>query len=235
MNLKSQVPVVGYLRVSTPGQARDGASIETQRARVEAWAAATAPGQPLLIFADEGVSGTKTRNRPGFLAARDAVLKSGGVLVAYSLSRLARSTRDAIALAEDLKRAGASLVSLSESIDTGSAMGACFFTILAAIAQLEADIASERTRHTFAHLRLRGRRLGRLAFGYDVAADGKKLVENSAEQEVIALMQRLRADGSSLREIGDELKRRGVRTKRGCSTWTASAINQVLRRSARAA
>ncbi len=59
----------------------------------------------------------------------------GGVLVVYSLSRLARNTTETLELGERLAKAGADLVSLSEKIDTTSAAGKMVFRMLAARAQ----------------------------------------------------------------------------------------------------
>jgi len=51
-------------------------------------------------------------------------------------------------------------------------------------------------------------RVGKIPFGYDLAADGVGLVKNAAEQEVLDLVRQLRAAGESLRAIAAELNRR---------------------------
>jgi site-specific DNA recombinase len=112
-----------YLRVSTAGQVTEGVSLEAQEARARRWA----------------------ENRPGLQAALTEVCRTKGALVVYSLSRLARSTKDAISIAERLERAGADLVSLSEKIDTTSAAGKMLFRMLAVLAEFERDLISERT------------------------------------------------------------------------------------------
>jgi hypothetical protein len=70
----------------------------------ERFAQADANGYTLVdVFTDAGISGKRADNRPGLLAALDAVCKARDTaLVIYSLSRLARSTMDAIAIAERL-------------------------------------------------------------------------------------------------------------------------------------
>jgi DNA invertase Pin-like site-specific DNA recombinase len=97
--------------VSTAEQAAEGVSLEAQAARLAAWCGAH--GYTLTsadVHADAGYSGKRADNRPGLQAALDAVCGAGGVLVVYALSRLARSTRDALQIAERLERAGADLV-----------------------------------------------------------------------------------------------------------------------------
>ena len=121
---------VGYVRVSTEGQATEGVSLEAQKGRIEAWCSAN--GYTLAaMHVDAGLSGKRADNRPGLQAALADVCKSGGVLVVYSLSRLARSVPDAFRISERLAKRGADLVSLSESIDTTSAMGRAFYGFMA--------------------------------------------------------------------------------------------------------
>ena len=108
------------------------------------------------------------------------VCRERGALVVYSLSRLARSTKDAILMAERLEKAGADLVSLSEAIDTTSAAGRLFFRLMAAMAEFERDVIAERTRTALAYKRSRGERVSRYApFGYLLKAG--ELVPSRAE------------------------------------------------------
>src|SRR3954454_24039305 len=129
---------VAYIRVSTTDQATDGVSLDAQRARIGAWClsngAELAEGD---IHVDAGISGKRADNRPSLVAALEGVCRSGGVLVVYSLSRLARSTKDTIAIAERLDRAGADLASLSEKIDTTTAAGKMLFRLMAVLAEFE--------------------------------------------------------------------------------------------------
>lgn len=219
---------IAYLRVSTVGQAADGVSLEAQRARVEAWAISN--GRELAaLHVDAGISGARTANRPALAAALRQACRARGVLVVYSLSRLARSTRDAIDIAERLDRAGADLVSLTEQIDTTTASGKMVFRMLAVLAEFERDLVAERTRGALAHLRRQGHRISRFApLGYDL--DGSRVVPNAAEQGVLATIRRLHSNGLSLRQIGTELSARGISTKNGSRAWSPNVIRAALKR-----
>src|SRR4051812_847817 len=95
---------IGYLRVSTESQAIDGVSLDAQRSRIQAWCQAN--GYTLsAVFEDAGVSGKRADNRPQLQKALEEVCRCKGVLVVYSLSRLARSTKDTLAIAERLDKA----------------------------------------------------------------------------------------------------------------------------------
>ena len=117
MNTKRSKRAVGYCRVSTDRQANEGVSLDAQREAVQAWA--TANGYKLgKLHVDAGISGKRAENRPALQAAIADACNPPAALVFYSLSRLARSVKDTINIAERLNRAGADLVSLTENIDT---------------------------------------------------------------------------------------------------------------------
>lgn len=220
---------VAYIRVSTSGQATEGVSLESQRVKFEAWVTAN-DYECGGIHVDAGVSGGKTQNRPALQAALNEACEAGAVLVVYSLSRLARSTRDVLTIAERLDKAGADLVSLTEKIDTTSAAGKMLFRVLAVLAEFERDLVSERTTAAMSHLRAQGRRISRhVPFGFNLSDDGKMLIEDELEQAAIRYIHELRAEGLSLRKIGEALERNCIKTKNG-GKWQAQTISDILKR-----
>src|SRR5437868_9776225 len=107
---------IAYCRVSTELQAQEGVSLEAQQARIHGWCEVN--GYKLVnVHVDAGLSGSRADNRPALQAALGEACHSKAALVVYSLSRLARSTKDAIAISDRLAKSGADLVSLSERID----------------------------------------------------------------------------------------------------------------------
>lgn len=226
--------VIGYIRVSTHDQATEGVSLDAQKGRIGGWC--TARGLTLDgadVYVDAGLSGGRADNRPGLQSALDAVCLARGVLVVYSLSRLARSTKDAISIAERLKKAGAEMVSLTENLDTTTATGKLLYRMLAILAEFERDLVSERTRTALSHKRSKSERIGQIPYGWRLSEDGLTLVIDDAEREVLADVSRLRLDGLSMRDIAAELSRLGVPTKNGRPTWTHSSIADILNRKVR--
>jgi len=220
----------GYVRVSTDGQATDGVSLDAQRERIAAWC--TGNGFELgHVFVDAGLSGGRSDNRPGLQSALEAVCKTKGVLIVYSLSRLARSTKDTIQIGERLDKADADLVSLSERIDTTSAAGKMMFRMLAVLAEFERDQISERTSTAMKFKASQGQRVGKVPFGFDLGDDRKTLVRNESEQEILGLIHSLRQSGYSLRDIANELNRTNAPSKEG-KPWTHSTIQRILSRPA---
>ena len=224
--------VIGYVRVSTDGQVQDGVSLSAQEAKIHAWADLNGI-ESVQVFTDAGISGKRADNRPALQEALDAT-GEGDALVVYSLSRLARSTRDTIDIAEALDKHGADLVSLSEKIDTTTAAGKMVFRMLAVLSEFERDQVSERTRLALAHQRANGEKTGGdVPFGFRLRRS--KLVPHVKEQRAIALIQELREQGSSLRAIAAELKDQGYRTKTGRKNWNPKTVSTVLERELAAA
>ena len=138
---------IGYARVSTDGQSINLQSDALRRFGCE------------VIFSDEGYSGAH-RSRPGLehCLARLAV---GDDLVVWKLDRLGRSLPHLIEVVSELDRRRIGLVSLSEAINTVSPSGVLVFHIMAALAQFERALISERTKAGMLSARLRGRHVGR--------------------------------------------------------------------------
>lgn len=219
----------GYVRVSTDGQVADGVSLNAQQSRIRAWCEAN--GYTLAgLHVDAGLSGCRADNRPALQAALQESCRQKAALIVYSLSRLARSTKDAISISERLAKSGADLVSLSERIDTTTAAGKMVFRMLAVLAEFERDQIAERTKGALSHMRNQGKRIsGQLPYGYDLAADGENLVLNPREQEGLRLILALRQAGKGRRRIAAALNERYISTKTG-TAWSPQAVGAILKR-----
>ncbi len=224
---------VGYVRVSTDGQAIDGISLDAQRAKIEAWCVVN-DYHLAEVFVDAGISGSRADNRPGLQAAIGKACESKAAMVVYSLSRLARSTQDTISIGEKLSKAGADLVSLSERIDTTSAAGKMVFRMLAVMAEFERDQISERTQMALAHKARKGERIGTVPYGWAVDTDGVKLIEVPSEQEVIGRIVDFRRSGLSYRAIAAKLSSAHTPTKNGAGSWSHTSVRSIACKAASA-
>lgn len=206
---------VGYIRVSTEEQAAEGVSLAMQREKLRQWAALN--GYELAaVYSDGGKSGKKTTNRPNLQAALDHACRSGAVVVVYSLSRLARSVRDTLNIAERLDKAGADLASISEQLDTTTAAGKMVFRMLAVLAEFEREQVGERTAAALRHLKAQGKRYSRrIPIGYRLGDDGKSLEPDEGERATLKRIRSLSAEGGSLRSIVATLATEGIRRRDG--------------------
>jgi len=230
--------IIGYARVSTTEQADEGVSLDAQAARIAEWCQRSGHSEP-RIETDAGLSGKRADNRPALQRALEAVCRQRGILVVYSLSRLCRSTRDALDIAERIKRAGAHLVSITEAIDTTTAMGAFFFTVMAALGELERRLIGERTKEALRHKRRQGQKLGGLApYGYRAidsgirAPDGRPVIALEPahdEKHVIDSIRAMRESGLPYRAIAERLNEQAAPTRTGVA-WCGKVIRDILQR-----
>lgn len=141
---------IGYARVSTDEQ-----ELTQQRQALERAGC-------VVVFEDDGVSGyfTAPFEREGFNALI-AEAKPGDTIVVWKLDRLGRSVADLIATTLELKKRGLNFASVTEHIDTSSAMGTMVFQMLAIFAEFERNMISERTKLALHAKRDAGQKLGR--------------------------------------------------------------------------
>ena len=230
----TQVRVVGYVRVSTGEQAQSGLSLDAQRHRLSGYCAAH--GLKLAgVEADEGISASKTANRPGLQRALRALKRRDVAgLVAVKLDRLSRTTRDVLGLVAAAEREAWALHSIEERLDTSSPHGRFVVTILAAMAQLEREQIAARTKAAMSELRRQGRRTSRHPrFGYRF--DGNKLVPTQREQGVLARILDLRAQGLGARRIVNALAAADTPNPRTDLLWNVGTLRAILRSYDRAA
>ena len=135
---------LGYCRVSTEEQAREGVSLEAQEEQIRHYCDLY-DLDLFEVLRDEGQSG-KDMDRPAIQDLMSHV-EAGEVqaVVFYKLDRVGRNTIDILSFAEALKSSGVALHSVTERIDTTSAHGGFFFALLAALAEMERRQIAERT------------------------------------------------------------------------------------------
>src|SRR5256885_12778554 len=177
--------VIGYIRVSTDEQATNGVSLAAQEQKVRAYCALYDLELVELIH-DPGAS-AKTLDREGLSRAL-AALDRGEVdgLVVAKLDRLTRSVVDMATLVNEYfgERAGKSLFSVADAIDTRTAAGRMVLNILVSVSQWERETIGERTRDALRHQRTVGEVYGPTPLGY-AAVDGR-LVAVDDEQRAVA-------------------------------------------------
>src|SRR5579864_2239997 len=181
---------IGYVRVSKDKQAERGCSLEAQAEKIRAMT--VVHGADLIDIIVDGGESAKTLQRPGMqrlLALVDA-RKVEAVVVA-KLDRLTRSVRDLCRLLDLFEKKNVALISVAESLDTGSAAGRLVITIMAAVSQWEREAIGERTRDAMAHKRRQRERVGNIAFGYRLAPDGAHVEPDEREQAAITAIREL--------------------------------------------
>ena len=148
-------------------------------------------------------------------------------VIVAKLDRLTRSVKDLGLLLERFEKRGVSLISVAESLDTGSAAGRLVIKIMTAVSQWEREAIGERTRDAMQHKRTQGERVGNIGYGFRLAADGAHVEPEPAEQAIAATIRTLHGRHRTLREIAAELNGRGLRTRRD-SEWRHEYVRRVI-------
>jgi site-specific DNA recombinase len=221
-----------YFRVSTPGQVEHGVSLDAQGAACRAHAARL--GLPVIAeHRDEGISGRLGHEeRPGLAAVLATVRDNpSACVIVYSLSRLARSQRMVWELLDEQGAHRLRVVSASEPFDTTTAMGRAMLGMLATFAQLESDLASERTRDALAYVRTQGTQLGAPSMlelpGPVDAESGLRNLDPAKVALVTEVQAVARETGLSLRKLVGELDRRGIKSAKG-ARWHPRTLRVAL-------
>ena len=213
------VNAISYIRVSTTEQALEGISLEAQSSSIKAYA--RFKGMELVEeLADPGVSaGKPLQERDGgmklFELASAPDIKA---VIAYKLDRLFRDAADCLAVTKrwDELEVDLHLVDLGgQPVDTSTAMGRFFLTIMAGVAEMERNLIRERTKAAMGHLKKNMKRVGSIPYGYTLAPDQRTLLPLEEEQRVVAFARQLSAEGLSLRRISAALHAQGKSSRTG--------------------
>lgn len=182
------------------------------------------------IYADEGITGTSTKNRTHFnRMIQDARNGKLDLILVKSISRFARNTLDLLKYVRELKSLGVAVFFERENINTLDTTGEVLLTILSSLAQDESRNISENSRWGI----LRGFQNGKVFcnttrfLGYDKDEHGE-LVINEPEAEIVRRIYEEYLDGKSYQAIARGLMRDHIKTVTGGDTWWDSSITLIL-------
>ena len=236
-----------YVRVSTINQI-DKDSLKTQEDRLKAFCKANGINS-FKVYRDAGFSAKDTK-RPAletlFKDIKDG--KVSGVFV-VKLDRITRSIKDLIHLTEFFNKHNIKFVSISESIDTSTAMGRAMQNLLGIFAQLEREVTAERVAIDMQHRAARGKWNGGIVpYGYtiqkllikkfknkgieinralEICPEEKKLFVDPEEASVIKRIFETFLKTNSVRKTTIQLNTRGIKTRKG-ELWSKTTIHRIL-------
>ena len=224
MNTKHSGRYIAYYRVSTARQGRSGLGLEAQRQAVSEHLNG---GNWKLVGEYTEVESGKRCDRPKLAEALKACRLQGAKLIIAKLDRLARN----VAFISNLMEAKVEF----EAVDFPQA-NRLTIHIMAAIAEHEAKMISDRTRAALAAAKARGKRLGGFRGRAGTAADcakarrAKSLAAKSRAADLAPVIEDIRTAGAnSLRSVAKELNERGISAPRG-GVWSAAQVRAAIAR-----
>lgn len=218
--------IAAYCRVSTDKEDQLN-SLEAQKEFFAEYTKRT--GDNLMrLYADEGISGTKIKNRKEFLhMMSDAERGLFDMVVVKDISRFARNTVDLLQNIRKLKALGIETQFLTANM---TSMGNSEFvlTIFGALAQEESANTSKRVKFGKKMNAEKGR-VPNIVYGYDkTIGDYFNLAINEEEAKIVRqIYQWYTKEGYGAAKISIMLNDRGLKTKRNCS-WSQNAICRIL-------
>jgi site-specific DNA recombinase len=217
-----------YTRVSTDEQAREGTSLQTQRASCEAYAVAL--GLPVsAVVEDPGESG-KDLHRPG-IERVIAAMRAGAVagVIIYKLDRLTRSRRDLEDILILLQESGTNMVSVNDRLDTSSANGRMFVALLGVIAAWERETIVERVTTGIRHRKSQGGFVGGpVPAGLVVEGEkGKRVLKPDPRwgPVVAKVWPRLAEQGASLTQVAGDMN--AAKLPGSARKWSSASVRKL--------
>lgn len=183
------------------------------------------------IYADEGISGTDTRNRDEFNRMIAGCMNGEiDMVITKSISRFARNTLDCLKYIRQLKDKNIPIYFEKENINTLDAKGEVLITIMASLAQQESQSISQNVRMGIQYQYQQGKvRINHTWFlGYTKDEDGR-LVIVPEEAEIVRRIYREFLEGKSIRQIAQGLEADGLKTGAGRTKWYDSTIRSILK------
>ncbi len=230
---KEEIKVALYTRVSTEDQAKEGFSLDSQMDRLRNYCQAR-EWEIYKEFVDDGFSGRYTK-RPAYHALMDEI-DSWDVLLVLKMDRIHRNSRNFMEMMDVLRNHEKEFVSMTESLDTSTAMGRFVMDIIQRIAQLESEQIGERVyagMHQKANTPIeqldpeRSPYLGFNApYGYDFI--NENLVINKNDAQIIYEIFEAYANGKTVTTIAKNLNKIGITTKKG-KKWTIWSVGYILK------
>lgn len=215
---------IAYYRVSTDRQGRSGLGIAAQQEAVRRYLNG---GSWELVAEFTEVETAKGANaldrRPQLRAAIESCKKHKAALLIAKLDRLARN----VAFVSGLMESGVDFVAADNPHANRLTVH-----ILAAVAEHEREIISDRTRAALKAAKARGVQLGspKPRKAARMAAQARTQAATAFAENIFPIIAAIKSAGaSSLRQIASALNARGIRTRRG-GCWDAKAVARVLRR-----
>lgn len=216
---------IGYTRVSTEEQARDGVSLSAQAEKIRQLCALH--DLELVEIAEDAGKSAKDMDRSGLKWVMETAKHGKVTIVVAKLDRLTRNVGDLQEILKVFDKSGARLMSAAESLDTQSAGGRLVINIMAVVSQWEREVIAERTRDGMRECRRLGKKTGGdPAYGWRY--EGGVMVEIPIQQSVRRIIMGHHAKGNTSAWTADMLNTVGHTTARG-KPWTYKQVQRVIK------
>jgi site-specific DNA recombinase len=224
--------VAVYARVSTLEE-HQNSSYDLQVSYYKEYIQSNPKWELYKVYADEGISGTSTKNRTGFLEMiKDAKEGKFDYIITKSISRFARNTLTCISVVRELKSLPkpCGVYFEKENIDTLDSKSEFLLAILSSISQEESKNISDNVRWSIQKAFSQGKIHCPTTYflGYDTDENGNIVIDEEQAKVVRRIFSEF-LKGKGTPTIANELMRDGVLTARGKPVWTSDSVRKILK------
>lgn len=231
---ESAPKAIGYIRVSTEEQKRDGISLAAQKERIIAYCAFF-KYDLIAIYQDDSTG--FDMNRPGLDAAFEHMRRTDAIFVSIALDRLSRNIIDVEYIMDTYFGVGCShQIQLMDcaGIDAKTRDGRMMLRFKALMAQHQVETIRDRTQQGVRYAMKQGATVGRLPYGKaysrQLDAEGRRIVVDVPEQiATLARMRELHAQGTKPAQIAKLLQAEN-RPKASKAPWHGVTVRRILQR-----
>ena len=216
---------LGYVRVSSKGQEKEGTSLSGQRKSIRAYSQSR--GINLVDIFEDVASGKDFINRPGFQVLQQRLEENNfDAVVVHKYDRLSRSPVDGRVFTDELLKKGKSLISVEDNIDTSSPMGRAMFTMMLTFAEMEREIIKERMAAGREARIEQGRKPSSYNYGF-VRNEQRDLVPVPEEIDVVKKIFYYYREFESIGQVVKTLNSQQMIAKYG-GQWTVKSVWNCL-------
>lgn len=231
---ESASKAIGYIRVSTEEQKRDGISLDAQKERIIAYCAFF-KYDLIAIYQDDSTG--FDMNRPGLHAAFEHMKRTGSMFVAIALDRLSRNIIDVEYIVDSYFGLGCDYqIHLMDcaGIDPKTRDGRMMLRFKALMAQHQVETIRDRTQQGVRYAMKHGASVGRLPYGKaysrQLDAEGRRVVVDVPEQlATIARIKELHAQNATTQQIAKILQSEN-RPTAAKGKWDGTGVRKLLQR-----
>ena len=222
--------VAAYVRVSTDGVEQLN-SFESQKQYYKEKISRNKNWALVEIYADEGITGTKTKKRDSFLRMiNDCMNGEIDIVLTKSISRFSRNLVDTIQYVRMLKDKGVTVIFEKENINTSTMESEMQLALLSTLAQNEVESLSANVKMGVKMKMKRGELMGfNGCLGFDYNKEDKSISINENEAETVRLIFDNYLSGMGANVIAKELTALGKLNKKGVCKWTDSGVRGILK------
>lgn len=228
ISLKKKLNVCAYARVSTDTD-EQLTSYESQIRYYTEKIKSNHEWQFVGIYADEGLSGTRVKNRTEFLRMIDDAMSGKiDIIITKSISRFARNVVDALRYVRKLRDKKIDVFFEKENIHTLQLDSEMFLTLYSAFAQAESESTSQNVTMGFKAKMKNGEPVGKAnPYGYDWDKKTKQLIINEPESNVVKMIFNWYCDGIGTRIIANRLNELGIKSPGG-KKWAQQYVRTMI-------